>query len=192
MLERYLVLASASPRRRELLDRIGMPFTVVVAAVDESTQEGEAPPDYVRRVARAKAAAVHALHPDAFVLAADTAVVADGRVLGKPVDADHARRMLRALSGRKHEVLSAVVLAWPDGRRTERLSVTGVEFGLLPEAWIDAYVASGEGLDKAGGYGIQNRAGLWVERIAGSYTGVVGLPLFETAELLREAGLIQD
>ena len=192
MLDRYLILASASPRRRELLDRCDVPFTVVVAAVDESADESESPSEYVLRVAHAKARAVQQRHPDAFVLGADTSVVLDGELLGKPADAEQARAMLRKLSGREHEVLSAVALACPDGRRTERLSSTRVEFGLLPEAWIEAYIATGDCMDKAGAYGIQNQAGLWIRRISGSYTGVVGLPLFETADLLREAGLILD
>jgi len=187
--EGSLILASASPRRRELLDRCGVPFTVVVAAVDERVASNEAPADYVLRLAHAKAAAVHHRHPDSFVIGADTTVVVADRILGKPSDADQARDMLKQLSGRCHEVMSAVALFKPDGRRLERLSITQVEFGLLPEAWIDGYVATGQGLDKAGAYGIQNDAGLWISRLSGSYTGVVGLPLFETSALLREVGL---
>lgn len=191
MVERSLILASASPRRRELLDRCGVPFTVVASAIDESVEGDEAPADYVLRVARAKAVAVHRRHAGSFVLGADTSVVAAGQILGKPADADQARDMLRQLSGRCHEVISAVVLLSPDGRKTERLSITQVEFGLVHEAWIDAYVATGDCMDKAGAYGIQNQAGLWIRRLTGSYTGVVGLPLFETAQLLREAGLVE-
>ncbi len=190
MPERELILASASPRRRELLAQTGLAFAVIVAAVDESVRAGEAADDYVLRVAADKAGAVHEKYPQAFVFGADTAVVVDGEILGKPVDAGAARAMLKRLSGRSHEVLSAVVLAWPDGRRSERLSRTSVTFAKLPPRWIEDYVASGEGLDKAGAYGIQNQAGLRIARISGSYTGVVGLPLFETAELLREAGLL--
>ena len=190
MPEHELILASASPRRRELLAQTGLAFSVVVAAVDESVRAGEAADDYVLRVAADKAGAVHEQYPQALVLGADTAVVVDGEILGKPVDAGAARAMLDRLSGRSHEVLSAVVLAWPDGRRSERLSRTSVTFAKLPPRWIEGYVASGEGLDKAGAYGIQNQAGLKISRISGSYTGVVGLPLFETAELLREAGLL--
>lgn len=189
VVEPSLILASASPRRRELLGRCGVPFTLVVSAVDETPAENEAPADYVQRLADAKARAVHARHPASFVLGADTSVVAGGQILGKPADADQARGMLRRLSGGCHEVMSAVALLRPDGRRLERLSVTRVEFGLLPEAWIDAYVASGDCMDKAGAYGIQDQAGLWIRQLSGSYSGVVGLPLFETTELLREAGL---
>ena len=192
MAEPPLILASASPRRRELLAQCGLAFTVVPAGVDEEQRDEESASAYVRRVAADKAVAVWSDHPDAFVLGSDTAVVLDGKVLGKPADAAQARVMLAALSGRAHEVLSAVVLACPDGRRLERMSVTRVEFVCLPQAWIENYAASGEGADKAGAYGIQNQAGLWIRRIDGSYTGVVGLPLFETAELLREAGLLSS
>ncbi|TVS10109.1 MAG: septum formation inhibitor Maf [Wenzhouxiangella sp.] len=188
--ETSLILASASPRRRELLAQCGLAFTVVPAQIDETRLVEESASAYVRRVAADKAAAVWQEHPGAFVLGSDTAVVLDAQVLGKPADAEQARGMLAALSGREHEVLSAVVLACPDGRRLERLSATRVEFVCLPQAWIEDYAASGEGSDKAGAYGIQNQAGLWIRRIDGSYTGVVGLPLFETAELLREAGLL--
>ncbi|MEE4639567.1 MAG: Maf family protein [Wenzhouxiangella sp.] len=191
MLSQSLILASASPRRRALLDRCGVTFTVVVSAIDESVADGEDPADYVLRLARAKAEAVHRRHPQSFVLGSDTTVVVDGRILGKPSGPVEARDMLSRLSGRSHEVMSAVALLSPDGSRAERLSVTEVEFALLPEAWIDAYVATGDGLDKAGAYGIQNEAGVWIRRLSGSYSGVVGLPLFETAELLREAGLIR-
>lgn len=191
MPEHDLILASASPRRHELLARCRVPFSVVISAVDESVADRERPADYVLRLARAKAAAVHRLHPDHFVLGADTTVVAGGRILGKPENADQAAAMLRRLSGCCHDVLSAVALRGPDGRQWARLSTTQVEFAELPAAWISAYVASGEGMDKAGAYGIQNDAGLWIRRLSGSYSAVVGLPLFETFELLREAGLVR-
>lgn len=189
MPEPRLILASSSPRRRELLGQCGVPFTVVPSAIDEAVHTGEAPADYVRRVAADKATAVQCDQTDAHVIGSDTAVVVDQRILGKPEDADQARQMLRSLSGRSHEVLSAVVMLCPDGRRFERLSITEVEFAVLPASWIARYAESGDCLDKAGAYGIQNEAGLWIRRINGSYTGVVGLPLFETSELLREAGL---
>lgn len=184
-----LILASASPRRRQLLSIFGLPFTVVPADIDESRLGNEDAAEHVLRIARAKADAVVGEHPDSFVLASDTAVVVDGQSLGKPADAAQARTMLARLSGRTHEVMSSVVLLCPDGRSLSRLSVTEVEFELMPQAWIDAYVASGDPFDKAGAYGIQNQAGVWIRRIDGSYTGVVGLPLFETGQLLREAGL---
>jgi septum formation protein len=173
-----------------LLEFCGISFTVLPAAVDESPLPDELSADYVRRVVHDKAVAVHAQHPGAFVLGADTAVIVDGRILGKPTDAAQARSMLQDLSGRVHEVYSAVALISPDGRRRERLSITEVEFAVLPESWIESYISSGDCMDKAGAYGIQNEAGLWICRLSGSYTGVVGLPLFETNDLLREAGLM--
>ncbi len=185
-----MILASASPRRRELLALFGLNFTVRPADLDEQRLASESAVDHVCRIALAKAEAVAAELPDQPVLGADTSVIVDGQTLGKPVDAGEAGAMLRRLSGRSHEVMSAVALVCPDGRRLARLSVTEVEFALLPEAWIERYVASGDPLDKAGGYGIQNEAGVWIRRIHGSYSGVVGLPLFETGELLREAGLL--
>ncbi len=186
-----MILASASPRRRELLGVFERTFSVEPADIDESRQDGEAADDYVIRIALGKALTVANRHPDKYVLGSDTAVVLDGEPLGKPVDADHARTMLRRLSGRSHEVLSAVALVCPDGRRLQRLSTTEVEFDLLSERWIERYVVSGDPMDKAGAYGIQNQAGIWIRRISGSYSGVVGLPLFETGALLREAGLLE-
>ena len=188
--EPQLVLASASPRRRELLARTGCAFVVQAATVDEGVRTGESPADYVLRVAQEKALWIHSRMPHRHVLGADTAVVLGERILGKPASDDEARAMLTALADRSHEVFSAVVLACPDGRRLQRLSVTEVVFAALPPTWIEHYVRSGAGRDKAGAYGIQNEAGLWVRRIRGSYSGVVGLPLFETTTLLREAGLL--
>lgn len=185
----HLVLASASPRRRELLSLFGLDFEVEPADIDETVRAGEVPEDYVRRVAREKALAIHARSDGRFVLGSDTAVVVEGECLGKPVDDEEAREMLERLSGSEHCVLSAVALAAPDGRVAERLSVTRVEFARAPSDWIERYIASGEPHDKAGAYGIQGAAGIWVRSLSGSYTGVVGLPLFETGELLREAGL---
>jgi len=184
-----LVLASASPRRRELLAQFDLEFDIRPAHIDESVHPGESPEGYVLRVARDKALAIHEGVKGCFVLGADTAVVVDGECLGKPVDDGEARTMLRRLSGRQHRVLSAVALIAPDGERYERLSDTRVEMAELSDAWIDRYIASGEPHDKAGAYGIQGAAGIRVRCLAGSYTGVVGLPLFETGELLREAGL---
>ena len=188
--EYRLVLASASPRRRELLQQCGCPFMVRAASIDERVHGGEAARDYVQRVAEAKALTVQRSLPDHWVLGADTAVVLDDRILGKPGSEQEARTMLHGLSDRMHQVFSAVVLIGPGGRRLGRVSVTEVEFGALPQTWIDRYAKSGDGRDKAGAYGIQNEAGLWIRHISGSYSGVVGLPLYETAELLREAGLI--
>lgn len=177
-----LVLASASPRRRELLTQIGVRHRVQAADVDETLRAGEAAEDYVLRLARAKAGALPA--GGLPVLGADTSVVVDGRVLGKPVDDADARAMLRCLSGREHQVLSAVALC--HGERVEaRLSVTRVWFRMIDDALVDRYVASGEPRDKAGAYGIQGLGGALVARIDGSYTGVVGLPLAETVDLLQ-------
>ncbi|HSH26414.1 MAG TPA: Maf family protein, partial [Wenzhouxiangella sp.] len=159
------------------------------AHIDEAVRPHEAPEAYVRRMAREKALAVQGRFDGRFVLGSDTAVVVNDECLGKPGDDHEARDMLRRLSGREHRVLSAVSVIDPDGASRERLSVTRVEFAELPAAWIERYVASGEPHDKAGAYGIQGAAGTRVRSLAGSYSGVVGLPLFETGELLREAGL---
>jgi septum formation protein len=184
-----LVLASASPRRRELLSLFGVDFEVEPADIDETVLSGERPSDYVRRVAADKALAVHRRAGKRFVLGSDTAVVLDGECLGKPDGEAAARAMLERLSGTAHQVLSAVALVAPDGGLSERSSSTEVEFARLPDDWIERYIASGEPHDKAGAYGIQGAAGIWVRSLSGSYSGVVGLPLFETGELLREAGL---
>lgn len=177
-----IILASASPRRRELLAQIGVRHRVQAADVDETLRSGEAATDYVLRLARAKAGAMPG--GDLPVLGADTSVVVDGRVFGKPSDDADARAMLRCLSGREHQVISAVALC--HGERIEtRLSVTRVWFRTIDNALIDRYVASGEPRDKAGAYGIQGLGGALVARIDGSYTGVVGLPLAETVDLLQ-------
>jgi len=187
-----LYLASGSPRRRELLTQIGVPFTVVSAPIDESPLPDESAPAYVERLARAKAAAGLArVEGPAVVLGADTAVVLDGRILGKPENREDAMAMLADLSGREHQVLTAVALAWPlpDTRAPLlRLSRSTVRFAPIGPERIAAYVASGEPMGKAGAYAIQSGAAAWIEHIAGSYSGIMGLPLFETAGLLREAG----
>ena len=183
-----LILASASPRRRELLATLVETFEVIPADIDETPGEDETPENYVQRMAAGKARWV-ATGRDDWVLGSDTTVVLDGRALGKPADADQARAMLASLSGREHQVLSAVALA-RGGTLNTALSRTRVRFAELPAAWVEAVIADGEPMDKAGAYGIQGRAGMWVEHLSGSYTGVVGLPLFETAGLLRAAGLL--
>jgi septum formation protein len=183
-----LVLASQSPRRRELLDQLGIAHEVRPAHADEAVLPGEAPRDYVLRVAREKARAV----PGAIVLAADTAVVLRGEVLGKPRDAEDARRMLRALSGTVHEVLTGVcVRRSAPALAIELDAVVSTEVGFAPigAAEIDWYVGTGEPLDKAGAYAIQGAGGAFVVRVDGSVSNVVGLPLAETADLLRRAGL---
>jgi len=196
--ENPLLLASASPRRRELLELSRIPFEVVRAAADESITEGEHALAYVARVARAKlAAATVALEETprergSVVLAADTVVVLDGRVFGKPTGDDDARVMLRALSGRTHEVATAFALGDPRTARllSEHTVRTAVEFRSLHPAEIDDYVATGECRDKAGAYAIQGMASSLVVRIEGSHTNVIGLPTAELVMELRRLGLL--
>jgi nucleoside triphosphate pyrophosphatase len=184
-----LVLASASPRRLELLRQIGLaPDAVDPAEIDEAPQADETARLLAMRLARAKAETCAGRHPDAFVLAADTVVAVGRRLLGKPDDAADARRMLQLLSGRAHRVLTAVAARAPDGRAGARLSETRVHFKRLTKPELAAYVASDEWAGKAGGYGVQGRAGAFVVALNGSYTGVVGLPLYETRALLVGLG----
>jgi septum formation protein len=181
-------LASVSPRRHELLAQIGVPHSVVAADIDETAMPGEAPRDYVVRMARQKALTVRERGERLAVLAADTTVVLDNIIYGKPRDRDDGIAMLGRLSGRTHEVLTAVALA-QSSDVILRLSVSTVCFrGLTPQECA-AYWETGEPRDKAGGYAIQGAAAVFVESLSGSYSGVMGLPLFETAELLRAAGI---
>lgn len=185
-----IFLASKSPRRRELLRQLGVAFEVIGLDIPEQRLPGESPEDYVSRVAREKAGAgllQVAAAPGALVLGADTEVVLEGEVFGKPADAADAAAMLRRLSGRRHRVVSTVWLL-DAGREEHATSVSTVEFMPLDEAMIAAYVASGEPFDRAGAYAIQGRAGAFVRHLEGSYTGVMGLPLYETADLLRRFG----
>ena len=187
----FVYLASGSPRRRELLQQIGVPFRVVGAAVDEAVWSGEVPAAYVARLAAAKAELGWERNRDAIdgpVLAADTSVVLDAKILGKPADREEAEAMLRQLSGRTHEVLTAVALRTVDGLRS-RISRSEVTFRRIAAAEARAYWDTGEPCDKAGAYAIQGRAAVFIAELRGSYSGVMGLPLFETAELLSEAGL---
>jgi nucleoside triphosphate pyrophosphatase len=183
-----LRLASVSPRRRELLAQIGVPHVVTGAHIDESALPGELPRAYVQRMARAKAQAVWERDPSLPVLAADTTVVLDGVIFGKPQDRDDAVRMLSTLSGRTHEVLTAVALATRSGVAM-RLSESRVTFRALTTAECSAYWDTGEPRDKAGAYAVQGFAAVFIESLAGSYSGVMGLPLFETAQLLAAAGV---
>ena len=183
-----IILASASPRRAELLQQIGLKFSVRPADIDETPEPDETPEHYVERLAREKALVVAGSSPECLVLGSDTSVVLDGEILGKPSDFTEARETLARLSGATHQVMTAVALA-SEGQCQSVLVITEVCFRQLSTAEIDAYVASGEPLGKAGAYGIQGRAAEFVERIDGSYSGIMGLPLFETAALLREAGL---
>ncbi|MBV8145509.1 MAG: septum formation inhibitor Maf [Gammaproteobacteria bacterium] len=185
---RVLCLASASPRRRELLDQLGVPHVLATPEIDESVLPGEPAVDYVVRMARAKARIAHPRGAGLPVLAADTTVVIDARICGKPADAEDAIGMLLRLSGRSHEVLTAVALA-AAGDVRHRLSRSEVRFRHLTLAEAIAYWDTGEPRDKAGGYAVQGRGAVFVEHLAGSYSGVMGLPLFETAELLAAAGI---
>jgi septum formation protein len=186
-----LYLASQSPRRHELLRQLGVDFSVLDVDVPEHREPGEPPEDYVSRVAREKAGAglmqVVAV-PGAVVIGADTEVILDDEVFGKPVDADDAARMLARLSGRTHRALSTVWCV-SASREDHAVSESFVEFMPLDDADIAAYVASGEPLGKAGAYGIQGRAAAFVRRLDGSHSGVMGLPLHETAQLLRRFGV---
>jgi septum formation protein len=183
-----LRLASASPRRRQLLDLIGVPHVVTPADIDESPRSGEAADDYVCRLAREKSEAVWSRQKDLPVLAADTTVVIDETILGKPESEADAARMLKLLSGREHFVYTGVALQSPRGMRVG-LSKSSVTFSLLTDAQIHAYWASGEPQGKAGAYAIQGFGAVFVANLAGSYSGVMGLPLHETATLLRNAGV---
>jgi len=183
-----LCLASVSPRRRELLSQIGVSHLVVGADIDETFLAGETPRDYVIRLAREKALVIRRTGQKLPVLAADTTVVVDGRVFGKPHDQAQAVHMLAALSGRAHEVLTAVALADSRGV-TERISVSTVRFREVSLEESLAYWETGEPRDKAGGYAIQGVGAVFIEELRGSYSGVMGLPLFETGELLRAAGI---
>lgn len=184
-----LVLASSSPRRRELLARIGVvPDRIAAPDIDETPLPGELPRGYALRVAQGKALAVERA-ADEVVLAGDTTVAVGRRILGKPEDEADLRRMLALLSGRRHHCFSAVAVIGADGRLRTRVSDTVVAFKRLTDAEVDAYVACGEGMGKAGGYAIQGRAEAYVRYLSGSHSGVVGLPVFETRALLIAAGL---
>jgi septum formation protein len=180
-----LLLASASPRRRELLAARGVAFRVEVSDVPETPVPGETPAELARRLATAKALAVARRWPGHFVLGADTVVVVDGVSFGKPADRADARRMLVALSGRSHRVLTAVALIGPDGHTDDVLVESDVEFRHLRTEEIEAYLDSDEPFDKAGAYAIQGAAGSFVRRVSGSFTNVVGLPVREVSALLQ-------
>jgi septum formation protein len=183
-----LVLASASPRRAELLASAGFTFDVAPAAIDETPLAAEPPTDYALRVAREKAAAAARRDPDAAVLAADTVVVADGEILGKPRDGADASRMLKLLSGVEHQVQTATVLR-VSGQESSVVELTRVHFRPLTADEIAWYVATGEPEGKAGGYAIQGRGARFIDRIDGSWSNVVGLPVATVYRLLKEAGL---
>jgi septum formation protein len=186
-----LYLASQSPRRRELLGRLGLPFGIIDLDVPEHRQPGEPAEDYVRRVAREKAGAglLKVMgNPSALVLGSDTEVVLDDEVFGKPRDAEDAAAMLRRLSGRTHQVISAVSLVSP-ARELQTVSISDVTFAALTEAQIASYLGGDQWQGKAGAYAIQGFAETFISRLSGSYTGVMGLPIHETSVLLRQFGL---
>ncbi|KUM01771.1 septum formation inhibitor Maf [Chromobacterium subtsugae] len=187
-----IYLASGSPRRREILEQLGLHLERIHADIDESVLPGEDAVAYTERLAREKAEAGWKVVsscglPERPLLAADTTVTQDGEIFGKPADADDARRMLRAFSGRSHQAITSVAVM-RGARLLVKTSVTDVFFKPLSDAEIERYLASGEPFDKAGAYGIQGKAGVFVEHIEGSYTGVMGLPVHETALLLAEFG----
>ena len=186
-----ILLASGSPRRRELLKQLAVTFKVAPADIDESVIDGETPEDYVVRLARENALTGFeqngALMP---ALGSDTIVLLDGQILGKPETRTEAESMLQSLSGQTHHVYSAVALALKSDNVMDTLNITAVTFGKMPVQWIKQYCQSDEPMDKAGAYAVQGGTGQYIRRIEGSYSGVMGLPLFETAELLRRAGLL--
>ena len=184
-----LILASASPRRRELLERIGLRFAVEAADADETLIPGLSAKNQVMRLSRIKADAVAALHSgEPVILSADTVVVLDGKILGKPADEEDARHMLKSLSGRTHHVLTGITVRRGMYQDT-RCEETEVRFGPLSDNEIDSYIATGEPMDKAGAYGIQGLASVFVAGISGDYYNVMGLPLHTCAAMLRQAGI---
>jgi septum formation protein len=189
MVQPVVVLASGSPRRRELLGGIGLTFTVQAPEVDESVIEGEDPVAYVQRVAADKARVGSIGFPGAVVIAADTTVAVDGQILAKPVDTEDARRMITLLTGAFHQVHTAVVVR-RDQEQWERTVTTQVEMQAVGPDWIDWYVSTGEPMGKAGGYALQGLGAVLVTAVRGSMTNVIGLPVMETCELLAAAGVI--
>ena len=180
-----LILASASPRRRDLLTQAGLRFDVLPAAIDETLHSNESPTAYVQRLALEKAQAIHTLHPKATVLGADTTVVCEQQILNKPTGRADAERMLRALSGQSHQVHTGIAVVRGDAQR-QHVETTTVFFAPIAEADLSHYLDSGDSLDKAGAYGIQAYAARWITRIEGDFFNVMGLPLAAVIQLLRE------
>ena len=183
-----LILASSSPRRRELMTQAGFLFDVLAANIDETRRPNETPTDYVQRLALEKAGAIAALHPEAIVLGADTTVVLNGEVMNKPTNLADAERMLRALSGQTHQVHTGLAVVAGSSTHSH-VETTDVIFREITPAELAAYLASGDALDKAGAYGIQGYAARWIPRIEGDYFNVVGLPLSAVVSLLKTAGV---
>ena len=186
-----LILASGSPRRKELLEKLDIPFDVIVSECDETLPDGFPADAAAQMLAVRKAKAVAALHPDAVVIGADTTVLLDGEILGKPSDEADCKRMLHALSGRIHQVVTGVAIFW-EGHTASFSDTTQVQFYPLSDAEIDAYAASGEPYDKAGAYGIQGRGGLLIAGIHGDYYNVVGLPVARLARQLKDFGILKN
>ena len=188
--EYSILLASGSPRRRELLTQLGVTFRVAPADIDESIIDGETPKAHVVRLAREKAQAGFRQSGGVLpTLGSDTIVLLDGEILGKPESRAQAASMLQRLSDHTHHVYSAVAIALQSGEVLETLNITAVTFGHMPTEWVRQYCQGDEPMDKAGAYAVQGGAGQYIRRIEGSYSGVMGLPLFETADLLRQAGI---
>lgn len=183
-----IILASASPRRQELLRQLGIPFEAYSADISEQANQGEPPARLVLRLAQEKALFLQPRFPERILLGADTMVVLDQLCLGKPANKEQAVETLQRLAGRTHEVMTAVALVSGAGLLQSRINISRVQFRPLALAEIQAYVETGEPMDKAGCYGIQGMAACFIERLDGSYSGVMGLPLFETAALLTKAG----
>lgn len=183
-----IILASKSPRRRELLGRLGISFTVQTADIDETMDETKTPQEEVERVCRKKAEYIAAKNPDALVIAADTVVVCGGEILGKPKDAADARRMLTLLSDATHEVMTGYCVS-KNGHTQSAVSISKITFRKLTAAEIEAYIASGEPMDKAGSYGIQGLASLFVSHVSGDFYAVMGLPICPLCEMLRARGV---
>ena len=189
--KKSILLASGSPRRRELMLQLAVKFTVEPADIDETVIAGESPRDYVVRLSREKAlAGFRQCGGQKPSLGSDTIVLLDDEILGKPASRQEAEEMLTRLSGRTHHVYSAVALALDENRVFDTLNVTAVTFGEMPFDWIKQYCQCDEPMDKAGAYAVQGATSQYIRHIDGSYSGVMGLPLFETAELLRDAGLL--
>lgn len=186
-----ILLASASPRRRELIQQLDVTCTVAAADIDESVNAGETPRAYVQRMAHEKAlAGLEQSDGRLAALGADTIVLLEKEILGKPVSTEDAKSMLQRLSNQTHHVYSAVALALSADEVFAALNITAVTFAAMPASWIDQYCSGEEPMDKAGAYAVQGGAGQYIRRIEGSYSGVMGLPLYETAGLLRQAGLL--
>ena len=180
-----IVLASGSPRRSEIMNSVGWPFVKDVPDIDESERDGESPEDYVRRLAAEKAQAVAGSHPGEIVLAADTTVVINGKIIGKPNDDEHAREMIEMLSGNWHEVLTGVAVA-KNGNAEVGMQRTRVKFAAMNDKEIEFLVSEGDPLDKAGAYAVQAQAALFIEAIVGDYWNVVGLPISLVYEMVKK------